>query len=137
MLILILFVSCLWKLLSNSKMDLLIKIKKKQKTCILKKIDLIFWCDIIIYSILRFRSSKLIHLFEKIFEWTQWGIKKTFLLTPWSKPSEWNYRIKETVMEIEKALINDTWRVSKESWNFRIPTISNFALIYLWNLLFS
>ena len=40
-------------------------------------------------------------------------------------------------MKIEKALINDCLRVSKVSWKFRIRTIYNFAVIYLWNLLFS
>ena len=45
--------------------------------------------------------------------------------------------IKGTVIKIEKALINDRLRVSKVSWKFRIPTIYNFAVIYLWNLLFS
>ena len=39
-------------------------------------------------------------------------------------------------MQIEKALINDRLHVSKVSWQFRIPTIYNFAVIYLWNLLF-
>ena len=40
-------------------------------------------------------------------------------------------------MQIEKALINDRLHVSKVFWQFRIPTIYNFAVIYLWNLLFS
>ena len=40
-------------------------------------------------------------------------------------------------MQIEKALINDGLRVTKGSWEFRIPTIYNFAVIYPWNLLFS
>ena len=42
-----------------------------------------------------------------------------------------------TVMQIEKAQINDRLRVSKEPWNFRIPTVYNFAVINPWNLLFS
>ena len=33
-------------------------------------------------------------------------------------------------MKIDKALINDRLSVSKVSWNFRIPTIYNFAVIY-------
>ena len=41
-----------------------------------------------------------------------------------------------TVMEIEKALINDRLGVSKVSWKFRIPTTYNFAVIYPWNLQF-
>ena len=45
--------------------------------------------------------------------------------------------LKGTVMQIEKAPINDRLRVSKVSWKFRIPTIYNSAVIYLWNLLFS
>ena len=45
--------------------------------------------------------------------------------------------IKGTVRQIEKALINDRLHVSKVSWKFRIPTIYDFAVIYLWNLLFS
>ena len=40
-------------------------------------------------------------------------------------------------MQIEKALINDRLIVSKVPWKFRIPTIFNFAVIHLWNLLFS
>ena len=45
--------------------------------------------------------------------------------------------IKGTVIQIEKALINDRLRVSKVSWKFYIPTIYNFAVIYPWNLVFS
>ena len=45
--------------------------------------------------------------------------------------------LKRTIMQIEKALINDHSRVSKVSWRFCIPTIYNFAVIYRWNLLFS
>ena len=37
---------------------------------------------------------------------------------------------KGTVMQIEKALINNRLRVSKVSGKFRIPTIDNFAVIY-------
>ena len=40
-------------------------------------------------------------------------------------------------MQIEKALINYRLSVSKVSWNFRIPTIENFVVIYPWSLLFS
>ena len=47
------------------------------------------------------------------------------------------FEIKGTVMQIEKALINDRLRVSKVSWKFHIPTIYNFEVIYPWNLLFS
>ena len=36
--------------------------------------------------------------------------------------------IKGTVMQIEKALINDRLHVSKVSWKFRIATIYNFAV---------
>ena len=45
--------------------------------------------------------------------------------------------IKGTVMQIEKALIDNRLRFSKASWKFRIPTIYNFAVIYPWNLLYS
>ena len=45
--------------------------------------------------------------------------------------------LKGAVMLIEKALINDRLRVSKVSWNFRIPNNCDFAVIYPWNLLFS
>ena len=45
--------------------------------------------------------------------------------------------VKGTVMQIEKALINDPLLVSKVSWKFRIATIYNFAVIFPWNLLFS
>ena len=37
---------------------------------------------------------------------------------------------KGTVMQIEKALINDRLRVLKVSRKFRIPNIYNFAVIY-------
>ena len=40
-------------------------------------------------------------------------------------------------MQIEKTQMNDRLRVTKTSWKFRITTIYNFAVIYLWNLLFS
>ena len=36
-------------------------------------------------------------------------------------------------MQIEKALVNDRWRVSKVSWKFCIPTIHSFAVIFAWN----
>ena len=45
--------------------------------------------------------------------------------------------IKSTVMQIEKALINDRLHVSKVSRKFHILTIYNFAVIFPWNLLFS
>ena len=45
--------------------------------------------------------------------------------------------IKGTVIQIEKALMNDPLRVSKVSWKFRIRTIYNFPVNYPWNLLFS
>ena len=38
--------------------------------------------------------------------------------------------IKDAVMQIEKALINDCLRVSKVSWKFRIPTAYNFEIIH-------
>ena len=34
-------------------------------------------------------------------------------------------------MQIEEALINDRLRVEKVSWKFHIPTIHNFAVIYM------
>ena len=34
-----------------------------------------------------------------------------------------NVGLKGTVMQIEKALVNDRLRVSKEPWKIRIPTI--------------
>ena len=40
-------------------------------------------------------------------------------------------------MQIEKARINDRLSVSKVSWKFHIRTISDFAVIYQWNLLLS
>ena len=45
-------------------------------------------------------------------------------------------QVKGAVTQIEKALISDCLRVSKLSWKFRIPTNSNFAIIYPWKLLF-
>ena len=47
------------------------------------------------------------------------------------------FDFKGTVMQIEKALINDRLRVSKISWKICIPTTYNFAVIYPWNLPFS
>ena len=46
-------------------------------------------------------------------------------------------KLKGTVMQTEKALINNCLLVSKVFWKFGIPTIYNFTVIYLWNLLFS
>ena len=40
-------------------------------------------------------------------------------------------KLKGTFMQIEKAWINDRLRVSKVMWKFRIPTIYNFAVVYL------
>ena len=37
--------------------------------------------------------------------------------------------LKGTVMQTEKAPINDRLRVSKVSWEFRLPTIHNLAVI--------
>ena len=39
---------------------------------------------------------------------------------------------KGTVMQIQKAMINDCLRVSKVSWKFCIRAICNFAVIYSW-----
>ena len=41
--------------------------------------------------------------------------------------------LKHTIMQIERALINDRLRVPEVSWKFHIPTIYNFAVIYSWN----
>ena len=41
-----------------------------------------------------------------------------------------NSNIKGTVIQIEKALINDLLRVSKVSWKFRFATVYNFAVIF-------
>ena len=38
--------------------------------------------------------------------------------------------LKGTAMQIEKALINDGWRLWKVHWKFYIPTIYNFTVIY-------
>ena len=38
--------------------------------------------------------------------------------------------------KLKKPLINDNLTISKVSWKFSIPTIYNFAVVYLWNLLF-
>ena len=43
---------------------------------------------------------------------------------------------KGTVMQIEKAPIQDRLCISKASWKFRISTIYSFSIIYPWNLLF-
>ena len=44
---------------------------------------------------------------------------------------------KGTIMQIEKAKINDGLSVSKVSWKFRIPTVYNFGVIYPSNLQYS
>ena len=44
---------------------------------------------------------------------------------------------KSTVMQIEKALINERLHVSKVFRKFTILVTYNFAVIYPWNLLFS
>ena len=44
--------------------------------------------------------------------------------------------VKTTIMQIEKAKINDCPCVWKVFWKFRIPAIYNFAVIYPWNLLY-
>ena len=43
---------------------------------------------------------------------------------------------KKTVMQIEKALINDRLLVLNVSWKFGIPTIYIIAVGYPWSLLF-
>ena len=40
-------------------------------------------------------------------------------------------------MQITKELINDQLPVSKVFWKFLNPTNYNFAVIYMWNWLFS
>ena len=45
-------------------------------------------------------------------------------------------KLKGTVMQIEKALIENCVRVSKVFWKFHTATIYDFAVIYHWNLLF-
>ena len=42
---------------------------------------------------------------------------------------------KGTLMNIERAHVNDCSRVSKVSWKFHISTIYDFAVIYSWNFL--
>ena len=54
-----------------------------------------------------------------------------------TKEISWKDNIKGTVMQIEKAPINDYLRVSNISWKFRIAIIVNYAVIYPWNLLFT
>ena len=39
-------------------------------------------------------------------------------------------KINGTVMQIEKAVVNDRLCVSKVFWKFCIPTTFNFAVIY-------
>ena len=47
------------------------------------------------------------------------------------------HSFKGTVIQIEKAVINDCFCVSKVFWKLCISTIYTFAVIYSWNLLFS
>ena len=44
--------------------------------------------------------------------------------------------VKTTIMQIEKATINDCPCVWKVFWKFCIPATYNFAVIYPWNLLY-
>ena len=53
------------------------------------------------------------------------------------RPNINNQTIKGTVLQIEKALINDLLRISNVSWKFHILDIYKFAIIYPRNLLFS
>ena len=69
---------------------------------------------------------------EETETWTE-----TFRLTDLMILKTMDLQIKGTVMQIEKALINDRLCVLKVSWKFCIPAIYDFAIIYLWNLLFS
>ena len=54
----------------------------------------------------------------------------------WSWQINWHQNsadykvIKGTIMQIEKASINDRLRVSKVPWKHRIPTIYNFAVTF-------
>ena len=65
-----------------------------------------------------------------------WCVADLVLFVQFKKPEN-SRNVKGTVMQIEKALINDRLHVSKVFWKFCIPTISNFAVIYQWILLFS
>ena len=49
-------------------------------------------------------------------------------LSEFKIPASFKIAFKDTVMQIEIALINDRLRISKVSWKFRIPTIYNFAV---------
>ena len=69
---------------------------------------------------------------EETETWTE-----TFRLTYLMILKTMGLQIKGTVMQIEKALKNDRLCVLKVSWKFCIPAIYYFAIIYLWNLLFS
>ena len=55
---------------------------------------------------------------------------KTVLFLDLSEVCYFSLKVKRTVMQIDKTLINDRLRVSKVSWEFRIPIIYNFAVIY-------
>ena len=74
--------------------------------------------------------------FFKFSLFLSWQIFKMspFFFTP-NLPSN-SALLQGTVMQIEKALINDCLRVSKVYWKFCILFII-FAVIYLLNLLFS
>ena len=78
--------------------------------------------------------NKCIQFFPSFFlqPWQTFVSYQTFLIV--LKQSQ---GLKGTVMQIEKALINDRLRVLKISWKFRIPTIFNFVVIHPWNLQFS
>ena len=61
---------------------------------------------------------------------TYWGLCQTSMVELFCEKNERLKAIKGTVMQIEKALISDPWPISKVSWEFRIPTIYNFEVIY-------
>ena len=86
----------------------------------------------------RFAWSELDSSKEEIQNMSQNHLKISVLfLSDHFHSSSDDFDIKGTVMQIEKALINDRLYVSRTSSKFRIPTIYYFGVIYPWNLLFS
>ena len=91
-----------------------------------------------------------VRFFEKLYKFMKKLITHQYIgVLPWKVKSKRNFndcspswninllffnkfmKVKGTIMQIEKALINDGLCVSKVTGKFHIPTIYNFAVIYL------
>ena len=79
------------------------------------------------------KLNTICHMKPKFFLWNK--LPESVLLAKYFISV--NVVFKGIVMKTEKATINDRLRVSKVWMKISRPTVYNFAVIYLWNLLFS